>query len=46
MSSAGTPHKMRKPAHVPDSLVFDFDYNSDPEYCRDPHARAAAIVSI
>jgi len=44
MSSAPTSHRMRKPAHVPDSLVFEFDYNSDPEYRRDPHARAADIA--
>ena len=36
--------KMKKPAHVPDELVFEFDYNNDPEYCRDPHARTVDLV--
>lgn len=36
--------KMKKPPHVPDTLVYDFDYNTDPEYCRDPHARAADLA--
>lgn len=36
--------KMKKPAHVPAELVYDFDYNTDPEYCRDPHARAADLA--
>jgi len=44
MSSAAIPHRMRKPGHVPEALVFEFDYNSDPEYLRDPHARAADIA--
>lgn len=37
--------KMKKPDHVPDELVFDFDYNTDPEYCSDPHARAADLAT-
>lgn len=41
MSSA---NKVQQPAHVPDALVYEFDYNSDPEYCRDPHVRAADLV--
>lgn len=38
--------KMKRPDHVPETLVFDFDYNTDPEYCRDPHARAADLIKI
>lgn len=32
------------PAHVPDSLVFDFDFNADPAYVEHPHARALDLV--
>ncbi len=32
------------PAHVPGSVVYSFDYNSDPGYLKDPHARAADLV--
>lgn len=44
MSSTDIPEKATKPAHIPDSLVYDFDYNTDPDYCRNPHARAADLV--
>lgn len=44
MSSATTANKVQQPAHVPDALVYEFDYNTDPEYCRDPHVRAADLV--
>lgn len=36
--------KMKKPDHVPAELVFEFDYNNDPAYCADPHARAAQLA--
>lgn len=42
--SAGMSSKVQQPEHVPDALVYEFDYNHDPEYCRDPHARAADLV--
>lgn len=42
MTSAA--NQVKKPAHVPDELVYRFDYNTDPEYCRDPHARAADLA--
>mgnify|MGYP006144907205 CR=1 FL=1 len=45
MSSADKANKVQQPAHVPDALVYEFDYNADPEYCRDPHVRAADLVS-
>ena len=32
------------PAHVPDSLVYDFDFNADPAYVEHPHARAVDLV--
>lgn len=35
--------KMKRPDHVPEELVYEFDYNSDPEYNRDPHAKAAYL---
>jgi cytochrome P450 len=34
-----------KPAHVPDSLVVDFDLFKDPELLKDPHARALDLVT-
>lgn len=43
MSSANMANRVKQPAHVPDSMVYAFDYNTDPEYCRDPHARAADL---
>src|SRR3546814_6100751 len=45
MSNVTMAGKIRKPDHVPDAVVYDFDYNTDVEYCRDPHARAAALVA-
>lgn len=36
--------KMKRPDHVPEELVFDFDYNNDPGYCSDPHKRAAELL--
>ncbi|AXQ30049.1 cytochrome P450 [Solimonas sp. K1W22B-7] len=44
MNSADMANRVKKPAHVPDALVYAFDYNTDPEYCRDPHARAADLA--
>jgi cytochrome P450 len=45
MSSTSMAGKIMKPDHVPSELVYDFDYNNDVEYCRDPHARAADLVA-
>jgi cytochrome P450 len=33
-----------KPAHVPDSLVYDFDMFRDPAYVADPHRRVIDLV--
>ncbi|MDR3417159.1 MAG: cytochrome P450 [Nevskia sp.] len=44
MNSAAMANKVRRPAHVTDSLVYEFDYNKDAEYCKDPHARAADLA--
>jgi len=33
-----------KPAHVPDSLVYDFDFNADPDYVSHPHARVLDLI--
>ena len=41
---SSTAGQVKKPAHVPDTLVYKFDYNTDPEYCSDPHARAADLA--
>jgi cytochrome P450 len=35
---------VEKPDHVPDALVHDFDYNADPAYVADPHARVLDLV--
>src|SRR5262245_50108227 len=44
MNSIEIPVKADIPAHVPPELVFDFDYNTDPAYCSDPHARAEDLL--
>jgi cytochrome P450 len=33
-----------KPAHVPESLVYDFDFNADPAYVENPHARVLDLI--
>jgi len=33
-----------KPAHVPDALVYDFDYFKDPGFATDPHGRIAQML--
>lgn len=33
-----------KPAHVPDSLVYDFDMFADPAYVADPHQRVLDLL--
>ncbi len=33
-----------KPAHVPDALVYDFDYYKDPGLAADPHARILELI--
>lgn len=33
-----------KPAHVPDELVYDFDFNADPAYVEQPHARVLDLI--
>lgn len=35
---------VEKPAHVPESLVYDFDFNADPGYATDPHARILEML--
>lgn len=44
MNSPDMANKVKRPDHVPASVVYEFDYNTDPEYCRDPHARAADLA--
>lgn len=44
MSSADMANKVKRPDHVSESVVYEFDYNTDAEYCRDPHARAADLA--
>lgn len=36
---------VEKPDHVPDSLVYDFDYNADPGYIEDPQRRARDLIA-
>ncbi len=33
-----------QPEHVPDALVYDFDFNADAGYIEDPHARVLDLV--
>lgn len=35
---------VERPAHVPESLVYDFDMLMDPELLRDPHARHGQLL--
>ena len=35
---------VEKPAHVPESLVYDFDFNADPAYVEHPHARVLDLI--
>ena len=35
---------VEQPEHVPDALVHDFDFNADPAYVADPHARVLDLV--
>ena len=44
MNSIDMANKVKRPSHVPSSFVYEFDYNKDPEYWKDPHARAADLV--
>jgi cytochrome P450 len=44
MNSMDMANKAQRPAHVPESLVYEFDYNTDPAYCADPHIRAADLM--
>jgi cytochrome P450 len=44
MSSVDMANKVKQPGHVPNSVVYEFDYNKDPEYWENPHARAADLV--
>lgn len=42
---AAAPVKTPKPAHIPDSLVVDFDYIHDEGIIRGPHARMREIAN-
>lgn len=44
MSSMEISNKAERPAHVPESLVYEFDYNTDPAYCSNPQARATELL--
>lgn len=41
---ADASHVFAKPAHVPDALVYDFDYFHDPALVANPHERIAELV--
>jgi hypothetical protein len=41
---AGISPAVPKPDHVPDSVVFDFDYFEDPGLKQDAHGRALEVV--
>ena len=42
--AAGVSPAVAKPAHVPDSLVYDFDLFADPAYLANPHARLLELI--
>jgi|HubBroStandDraft_1064217.scaffolds.fasta_scaffold00032_41 cytochrome P450 len=44
VDAAGMSPAVAKPAHVPDSLVYDFDMFVDPAYLVNPHDRVADLV--
>jgi cytochrome P450 len=43
-AAASVSPAVPKPAHVPDSLVYDFDMFRDPAYVADPHRRILDLV--
>jgi cytochrome P450 len=44
MTTVALSKPVPKPAHIPDSAVYDFDMFADPEYLKDPHVRVADLV--
>lgn len=45
MTAAATPSPAAaRPAHVPDSAVYDFDLHADPAFLADPHARILELL--
>ena len=44
-SHSGLSPAVPKPAHVPDSLVVDFDLFNDPGLLKDPHGRALELAT-
>jgi cytochrome P450 len=43
-AAASVSPAVPKPAHVPDTLVYDFDMFRDPAYVADPHRRILELV--
>lgn len=43
-AAANVSPAVAKPAHVPDSLVYDFDMFRDPAYVADPHERILDLL--
>ena len=46
MANAVLSPAVPKPAHVPDSVVYDFDMFHDPAYLADPHTRVLDLVKV
>lgn len=47
MTEAATLSKAApRPAHIPDSVVYDFDMFQDPAYLRDPHQRVLELQAV
>ena len=44
MSQPSMSPAVEKPDHIPDSLVYDFDFYADPEMLKDAHTRALDIA--
>ena len=44
LNAVGLSPSIDTPAHVPESLVYDFDFNADPAYVENPHARVLDLI--
>jgi cytochrome P450 len=46
MSEASAPRpQVPRPSHIPDSVVYDFDFHHDPALLKDPHKRVLDVIS-
>jgi cytochrome P450 len=43
--AAAVSSQVPKPSHIPDSVVYDFDFHHDPALKADPHQRVLDVIS-